>query len=109
MQGGIASRLRSWELLSQSSFLSFHQSQSGSHLTTNPADRPIQRCTLEFKRDRFNGIIVDAASLPDDPQALRGSVDALVALIKHDRLALAWVTPLLERHRRHHQQRNHTR
>lgn len=47
---------------------------------------------MEFKRDRFNGIIVDAASLPDDPQALRGIVEALVALIEHERLSLAWVT-----------------
>lgn len=47
---------------------------------------------MEFKRDRFNGVIVDAASLPDDPQALRGAVDALVALIEQERLALAWVT-----------------
>lgn len=47
---------------------------------------------MEFKRDRFNGVIVDAASLPDDPQALCGAVDALVALIEHERLALAWVT-----------------
>ncbi|MHA6576172.1 NUDIX hydrolase [Pseudomonas yamanorum] len=47
---------------------------------------------MEFKRDRFNGVIVDAASLPDDPQALRGAVEALVALIERERLALAWVT-----------------
>lgn len=47
---------------------------------------------MEFKRDRFNGIIVDAASLPEDPQAWYGTVEALVALIEHERLALAWVT-----------------
>lgn len=47
---------------------------------------------MEFKRDRFNGVIIDAASLPDAPQALRDAVDALVALIEHERLALAWIT-----------------
>lgn len=47
---------------------------------------------MEFKRDNFNGIIVDADSLPDDLQALRGAVDGLVALIERERLALAWVT-----------------
>jgi ADP-ribose pyrophosphatase YjhB (NUDIX family) len=47
---------------------------------------------VEFKRDNFNGIIVDADSLPDDPQALRGAVDGLVAFIERERLALAWVT-----------------
>ena len=47
---------------------------------------------MEFKRDKFNGIIVDADSLPDDPQALRGAVDGLVAFIERERLALAWVT-----------------
>lgn len=47
---------------------------------------------MEFKRDNFNGIIVDADSLPDDPQALRGAVDGLVAFIERERLALAWVT-----------------
>jgi 8-oxo-dGTP pyrophosphatase MutT (NUDIX family) len=47
---------------------------------------------VEFQRDRFNGIIIDAASLSDDPQALRHAVDALVARIEHERLALAWVT-----------------
>lgn len=47
---------------------------------------------MEFKRDNFNGIIIDAASLPDDTQALRDAVDALVALIEHEHLALAWVT-----------------
>ncbi|EKG31704.1 NUDIX hydrolase [Pseudomonas avellanae] len=47
---------------------------------------------MEFKRDRYNGVIVDAASLPNEPQALRGVLDGLVAFIEHERLALAWVT-----------------
>jgi len=47
---------------------------------------------VEFTRDKFNGIIIDAASLPEDPQALCGAVETLVALIEHERLALAWVT-----------------
>ncbi|KPY48457.1 NUDIX family hydrolase [Pseudomonas savastanoi pv. retacarpa] len=71
----------------------FHEhSQSCSRLTTIPADKAIQRCTLEFTRDKFNGIIVEPASLPNDPQALRDAVDALVTLIENERLALAWVT-----------------
>lgn len=47
---------------------------------------------MEFKRDKFNGIIVDPDSLPDDPQAFRDAVDGLVAFIERERLALAWVT-----------------
>ncbi|MCF9000823.1 NUDIX domain-containing protein [Pseudomonas sp. SZ57] len=47
---------------------------------------------MEFTRDRFNGIIVNAASLPNDPQALQDAVDALVILIENEGLALAWVT-----------------
>jgi len=47
---------------------------------------------VDFKRDRFNGVIVDAASLTHDTQALQGDLDALVALIEQERLALAWVT-----------------
>ncbi|RMT70001.1 Hydrolase, NUDIX family [Pseudomonas savastanoi pv. nerii] len=47
---------------------------------------------MEFTRDKFNGIIVEPASLPNDPQALRDAVDALVTLIENERLALAWVT-----------------
>nr|WP_268948919.1 NUDIX domain-containing protein [Pseudomonas tremae] len=52
----------------------------------------IQRCDVEFKRDKFNGIIIAAASLPVDLQALRSAVDALVVLIQQERLALAWIT-----------------
>lgn len=47
---------------------------------------------MDFKRDRFNGIIIDAVSLPDDLQALAGAVEVLVALIEHEGLALAWIT-----------------
>ncbi|KFE57548.1 NUDIX hydrolase [Pseudomonas syringae] len=47
---------------------------------------------MHFKRDRFNGIIIDPASLPDGPQAVRSAVDALVVRIQHKRLALAWIT-----------------
>ncbi len=47
---------------------------------------------MDFERDRFNGIIVDAASLPDNPQTLWSAVEELVAVIEHEGLALAWVT-----------------
>jgi ADP-ribose pyrophosphatase YjhB (NUDIX family) len=47
---------------------------------------------VEFHRDNFNGIIIDAASLPHNPKALHDAVHSLVALIEHERLALAWVT-----------------
>lgn len=47
---------------------------------------------MDFERDRFNGIIVDAASLPDNPQTLWSAVEELVAIVEHEGLNLAWVT-----------------
>ncbi|RML27423.1 NUDIX family hydrolase [Pseudomonas syringae pv. lapsa] len=55
-------------------------------------NRPGQWCIVKFERDKFNGITVDAASLPRDPQALCSAVESLIAVIELERLALAWVT-----------------